>query len=204
MARSSISCGSVIIRLRSSRANSITKKGFPAVRPAMAPASGRVWPDLGLQQAGHVIIVEPFQPDPVCAVASQSGERHRQGLGCASAHGSTGAEQEDVRHRRLHDEGQQSRRRGVGPVQILEHDQQRLASTGLVQEPTHGVVAAQGRRTGLVELAFRGRTQQRLDLRRRVGRQEFPEHGQPRLVGRRHVGLVTTPDCDGDAVRGRV
>jgi hypothetical protein len=36
-------------------------------------------------------------------------------------------------------------------VQILQHHKQRLSLTGIVQEPAHGVVAAQGRCSGFGE-----------------------------------------------------
>ena len=132
----------------SMRTSSRMKNGLPSVRSQIAStsaASGSIAP-AARDQPRDLRALQTRQRDPlVLRPARQLGER----LGERRARRVLGSVGADDQHARLadlvRDEREQAQRRSVGPVEIVEQDDQRLALRGRAQEPRDPVVEAEAR-----------------------------------------------------------
>ena len=182
------------------------------VQRVATDAGGHELGRLGSTQAAEVDLVEG-------GLAPQVGEQARHRPARVGVHVAVGGDHQQRRSgAAAQDLAQQQHGGDVGPVQVLEHQQQPVPVGGVEQQPDHRLeelvaeplvlVAARGRggRTGRAELGDQARQRLGAGLRQpdllgqaRTVRGVVPQRLDERLV-RRHALLVAAPVQDDGAV----
>ena len=195
----------------SSWTSSSTKNGLPALAWCTAVTSGEgisASPSAqplraGARQPADVLTPEALQPQPRRARGERTERRRELVARVRLALAVGGDRQHRLVGQRARDELQREHRRDVGPVQVVEHDDERSALRDRDEQAGERVEEAKARLVGVQRRRLRGRAERGRQLRQQTG----DPGGAVAEAGAQRGGVLAARERAGDLhprpVRGR-